>query len=213
MHFLPLIFSITALIGGLKKYPPVLVWIAAFVIIAVSPLTYVLFSKSLLEVVGTGHWMLWGIFGYFLVCQVQYPQRNLWGVESLIGVLCALALLEQTKPFAVVLENQWLIMLAWLTLKQMTTLIGLGITLVLSVQKNDFPWLYPLIYVFFYVILGGSEGEVTELETVKQLLELLLTSYIVNQLIIQPSLPPYWWWMGSLLLPTLIFVLLELVAT
>lgn len=212
MHFLPLIFSITVLVSGLKKYSPSVVWISSLLVVAVSPLIHILLSTSLLEIVGTGHWILWGILGYFLVYQVQYPQRNLWTVESLIGVGCALTLLEQTKVFTVLLENQWLVILAWVMLKQITILIGLGITLVLGVQKNDFPWLYSLIYVLFYVVLGGSRGEVTEFEIIKQLCELLFTSYIVNHLITQrPTLLPYWWWIGSLLLPTLLFMLLEII--
>ncbi|WP_349649123.1 hypothetical protein [Candidatus Parabeggiatoa sp. HSG14] len=166
---------------------------------------------------------MWSIFGYFLIHKIRHPEQELVFLGPFLGAICALALFYETENLLLWLRqsqesNPWKCFLFWIFIKQMTILMGLGITLVLINKHKVFPWMYPFFYVLVDMVLLKVQliqnaNFSPEIETLKQLCILLLTSYMVYLVVKSKSKAhntmQYSLMLGSIIVPFLLSATLE----
>jgi hypothetical protein len=181
-------------------------------------------ETSILMMVSPSYLILWSLFGFFVVYQIRHPEQQQPVVGPFLGAICAFALFSETENLLLWLrqsqESSSLceFLLFWLFIKQLTILIGLGITLVLTSKHKVFPWIYPFFYVLVDIVL--LKGQViqnshlgSEIETLKQLGGLLLTSYMVYFMIMSKvrlnTLMQYSLMLATVVVPFLLSAMLE----
>jgi len=181
-------------------------------------------KETSLFTVSSSYLILWSLFGFFIIYQIRHPEQQQPVVGPFLGAICAFALFSETESLLLWLRQSqesislWECILFWLFIKQLTILIGLGITLVLTSQHKVFPWMYPFFYVLVDIVL--LKGQViqnshlgSEIETLKQLGGLLLTSYMVYLMIMSKvrvnTLIQYSLMLATVVVPFLLSAILE----
>lgn len=148
-----------------------------------------IWNTSLSDLSGASYFILWGIFGYFIIYQSLYPKQRLLFLGPFLGAACALVLFYEANGlfyglFQLEGESLWINFLLWIGIKQPSILIGLGVALVLTRGHKTFPWMYVAFYLLIYIVL--LEVQLKQdiqpflvIETLKQFFSLLLTCYMV----------------------------------
>jgi len=183
-----------------------------------------LLEETAILTVSSSYLILWSLFGYFIIYQIRHPEQEQPFVVPFLGAICALALFYETGNLLLWLryspeDSLWKCFLFWIFIKQLTILIGLGITLVLTSKHKVFPWMYPFFYVLVDIVL--LKGQLiqnshfsSEIETLKQLGGLLLTSYIVYFIVTSKyrvhTILQYSLMLASIVVPFLLSAILEL---